>query len=64
MKKIKDYLDSLDSVVMVNGKMIFFEFITAFLGGLVLGLLLSPKKNIRIGNNNGNRTMENDPDYE
>jgi hypothetical protein len=49
---------------MVNGKMIFFEFITAFLGGLVLGLLLSPKKNIRIGNNNGNKTLENDPDYE
>ena len=62
MKKIKDYLDSLDNVVMVNGKMIFFVFISAFLGGLVLGLLLSPKKNICVGNNNGNKGVENDPD--
>ena len=55
MKKIKEYLDSLDNVVMVNEKLVFFEIITAFLGGLVLGFLLSPKKNIEIGNNNANK---------
>ena len=60
MKRLKEYLDSLDNVVMVNGKLIFFELITAFLGGLVLGLLISPKKNIRIGSNE-NKCRRNDP---
>ena len=62
MKKIKEYLDSLDNDVLVNEKLLFFEFVASFLGGLVLGFLLSPKKNIKIGNNNGNKGVENETD--
>ena len=56
IKKWQDYLDSLDYETVVNRKMVFFELLTALLGGFVLGFLFAPKRSYRIGNNNGNTT--------
>ncbi len=54
MKKWKKFLDSMDHEVTVNNKLLFFEFLAAALGGIVFGMLFSPRKTLKIGNNNGN----------
>ena len=55
---LRNYMDSLDNDVIINRKLIFFEIMAAILGGIVIGFLVSPKKYIKIGNNNGNGKEE------
>ncbi|MCR4656620.1 MAG: hypothetical protein K5770_10385 [Lachnospiraceae bacterium] len=54
MKRWIKFLDSMDHEVLVNKKLLFFEFVAAALGGIVFGMLFSPRKTLKIGNNNGN----------
>ncbi len=47
-------MDSMDYDAIVNRKLLFFEMLAAVLAGIVFGMLFSPRKSIKIGNNNGN----------
>ncbi|MBR4758769.1 MAG: hypothetical protein IK078_01285 [Lachnospiraceae bacterium] len=52
MKKIKAYWSSLDEDTVINRKLLFFEFVTAVLAGVLLGILITPFRSITIASNN------------
>ncbi|MBR6316280.1 MAG: hypothetical protein IKR58_04705 [Lachnospiraceae bacterium] len=52
MKKIKQWWTSLDEGRMVNGKLLFFEFVTAILAGILIGIIITPFRSITIASNN------------
>ena len=52
MEKIKDWWESLDEEIIVNKKLLFFEFTTAVLAGILLGAIFTPYKSITIASNN------------
>ncbi len=54
MKRWRKFLESMDYDVLINKKLLFFEMMAAVFGGVVFGMLFSPRKIIKIGNNNGN----------
>ncbi len=52
MKKIKAYWSSLDSDTVINRKLLIFEFATAILAGILIGILVTPFRSITIASNN------------
>ena len=54
MDKIKEYFQGFDEVVVTNRGMVFYRILAAFLGGVVLGLLIAPPRYAKYGCNNGN----------
>ena len=52
--KIKTYWKSLDRRILVNQRELVLGLAVCALGGMVMGIALSPKKNVTIGSNNGN----------
>jgi hypothetical protein len=54
MKSIKQKWASLDEEKTINGKLLFFEFLTAVLAGVLLGILITPFRSITIASNNEN----------
>ena len=49
---IKEYWKSLDEDTVVNRKLLFFEFATAILAGILIGFLITPFRSITIASNN------------
>ena len=54
MQKLKDYIAEFDEEIMINKKLLFFEMLAALLGGIVIGMLMSPFKSVAICSNNEN----------
>lgn len=51
--KIKTFWDSLDVTVAASKRELFLGMTTCVLSGLVVGMLISPKKNVTVGSHNG-----------
>ncbi len=60
MKKIKEFWESLEEVITISKKDLFFILTTCSLACIVFGLFFSPKKNVTIGSYNG----KSDSSYE
>ncbi len=54
MDKIKEYFQGFDEVVVTKREAVFFKVLAAFLGGVVLGILIAPPRYAKYGCNNGN----------
>lgn len=54
MKKLKNLWKSLDVDITVSKRELVLGVVAASLAGIVFGAFFSPKKNVMIGNNNGN----------
>lgn len=52
MKKMKECWLTLDEEKTVNGKLLLFQFLTAVLAGILLGILITPFRSITIASNN------------
>ena len=50
--KIKNFWDSLDGTTIISKRELFLEIAVAALAGLVLGMILTPKKTLTIGSHN------------
>ena len=50
--KLKDFWHSLDEATTISKRELFLGVVTAALSGIVLGMILTPKKHITIGSNN------------
>ena len=53
-KKFEKYWNSLDRMILVNKRELVIGLTACTLAGVVAGILLSPRKNVTIGSNNGN----------
>ena len=53
-EKIKACWKSLDRRIIVNQRELVLGLAVCALAGIVTGIMLSPKKNVTIGSNNGN----------
>lgn len=53
MERIKEVWDGLDVEAVVNKRELFLEFLVCALAGILLGILISPKKHVMIGCCNG-----------
>lgn len=58
MKRFTGWWESLDVDVVVRKKEIVLELMVCFLGGLVIGLFLSPRKNVSIGSHNASDNVD------
>lgn len=58
VKKFMEWWESLDTDVIVRKKEIVLELLVCFLGGLVIGLLTSPRKNVSIGCHNASDNVD------
>ena len=54
--KIEKYWNSLDRMILVNKRELVLGLAACTLAGVVAGILLSPRKNVTIGSNNGNNS--------
>ena len=52
MKKIMESWKLLDEDMVVNRRLLFFEFLTAVLAGILFGILITPLRSITIASNN------------
>ena len=52
IRKIKNFWVSLDETTIISKREMFLEIVAVALTGLVLGMLLTPKKTVTIGSNN------------
>ena len=52
--KIEKYWNSLDRSVVVNKRELVLGVAACTLAGVLMGMLLSPRKTVTIGSNNGN----------
>ena len=52
IRKMKAFWTSLDETTVVSKRELFLEIAVAALAGLVLGMILTPKKTLTIGSNN------------
>ena len=52
MQRIKDWWESLDDETIINRKLLFFEFLTAVLAGILIGVIFTPFRSITIASNN------------
>ena len=50
--KIKNFWDSLDGTTIISKRELFLEIAVAAWAGLVLGMILTPKKTLTIGSHN------------
>ena len=57
--KIEKYWNSLDRMILVNKRELVLGLTACTLAGVVAGILLSPRKNVTIGSNNGNNNTGN-----
>lgn len=55
-EKIKACWKSLDRRIIVNQRELVLGLAICTLAGIVTGIMLSPKKNVTIGSNNGNNS--------
>lgn len=53
LSRVEDFWESLDVTVAASKRELFLGFTTCVLSGLVVGMLISPKKNVTIGSQNG-----------
>lgn len=51
-KAVKKFWDSLDEVTMISKRELFLEIVVTALAGILLGILLTPKKSVTIGSHN------------
>ena len=52
IRKMKDFWTSLDEMKTISKRELFLEMVAVALTGIVLGMLLTPKKTVTIGSNN------------
>ena len=52
IRKMKAFGTSLDETTVVSKRELFLEIVAVALAGLVLGMILTPKKTLTIGSNN------------
>ncbi|MGN0999549.1 MAG: hypothetical protein ACI4PO_08355 [Faecousia sp.] len=57
--KIRKYWDSLDKNVTVSKRELLLGVTCCTLAGILTGMLLSPKKSVTIGSNNGSNNSGN-----
>ena len=58
-EKIKVCWKSLDRRIIVNQRELVLGLAVCTLAGIVTGIMLSPKKNVTIGSNNGSNNSGN-----
>ena len=58
-EKIKACWKSLDHRIIVNQRELVLGLAVCTLAGIVTGIMLSPKKNVTIGSNNGSNNSGN-----
>ena len=59
MKKWKEYLDTLTESVTITKLDVTLFFLVGTLAGIIVGMLISPRKNARYGCNNGTTEIHN-----
>ena len=57
MKKINAFFDSFNDAKVMSRGMWFYQLLAAFLGGIILGILIAPPRKMRVGCNNGNTSV-------
>ena len=58
-KKLEKFWNSLDRVIVVNKRELVLGVTACTLAGILMGVLLSPRKTVTIGSNNGNNNTGN-----
>ena len=58
-KKLEKFWNSLDRSVVVNKRELVLGVTACTLAGVLMGMLLSPRKTVTIGSNNGNNNTGN-----
>ena len=58
-KKLEKFWNSLDRTILVNKRELVLGLTVCTLAGVVAGILLSPRKTVTIGSNNGNNNTGN-----
>ena len=58
-KKLEKFWNSLDRSVIVNKRELVLGVAACTLAGILMGMLLSPRKTVTIGSNNGNNNTGN-----
>lgn len=53
LSRVKNFWESLDTSVVANKRELVLGMTTCVLSGLVVGMLISPRKNMTIGSHNG-----------
>lgn len=64
MCKIKELIQELSETTTMSKKEYVLTIAVSLLGGIVLGMLCSPKKHTVIGCNNGNNNCDEDDMWE
>lgn len=60
MKKMNEFMTELTETTTMTKKEYFLTITTCLLGGIVLGILCSPKKYTKIGCGNGSNNSNNE----
>ena len=60
-KKLEKFWNSLDRSVVVNKRELVLGVAACTLAGVLMGMLLSPRKTVTIGSNNGSNNTGNSP---
>ena len=60
LERIKELWDELDAEAVVNKKVLFLELLVCVLAGILLGIMVSPKKRVMIGCYNGDYVAEDE----
>ena len=58
-KKLEKFWNSLDRAVVVNKRELVLGVAACTLAGVLMGMLLSPRKTVTIGSNNGSNNTGN-----
>ena len=58
-KKLEKFWNSLDCSLVVNKRELVLGVTACTLAGILMGMLLSPRKTVTIGSNNGNNNTGN-----
>ena len=58
MERIKEVWEGLDMGAVVNKRELFLEFLVCARAGILLGILISPKKRVMVGCYNGGCVAE------
>ena len=58
-KKLEKFWNSLDRAIVVNKRELVLGVAACTLAGVLMGMLLSPRKTVTIGSNNGNNNTGN-----
>ena len=52
LRKMKSFWTSLDETTIISKRELFLEILAVALTGIVLGMILTPKKTVTIGSHN------------